>query len=120
VRGSAVIRRRRFPVDHEGQRDQHERQRDLQRGSEVRAALLAGDGNAEDHEHGAGQELRSDETGPEAQRLQPSGWHDRQRRGESERGEARQETVEDHLNRSVEHPAATLRQWCERASLPAR
>jgi hypothetical protein len=70
-------------------------------------ALLAGagGGNAEDHEHGAGQGLRPDKTGAEAQGVQPSGWHYRQRRCESERGEARQETVEDHLNRGVEHPA---------------
>jgi hypothetical protein len=74
----------------------------------------AGSGNAEDHEHGAGQNLRSDETGAEAERLQSSGRHYRQRRREPEHAEARQEAVEDHLNRRVEHPEdRTLRQRCE-------
>ena len=78
-----------------GEGDQHERERALQRGPETGVALFAAAGrdNAEDHEHGAGKELRSDEPGAEAQRLQPSGWHYRQRRGEPERGEARQESV---------------------------
>ena len=75
--------------------------------------LLAepGGGKAKDHEHGAGQDLRSDETGAEAERPQSSGRHYRQRRGEPERAEARQETVENHLKRRVEHPEeCTLRQ----------
>ena len=111
VRGCAV-RLRWSPVDNEGQGDQHDRERDLQRGSEIWVARSGtGDGDAEDHEHGAGQDLRSDETGTEAKRLQPSGWHHRQRRGEPDRAETRQEAVEDYLNRGVEHPEGrTLRQ----------
>ena len=53
-------------MNHEGQGDQHDRQRDLERGPETGVAPAgAGNGDTEDHEHGAGQDLRSDETGPE-------------------------------------------------------
>ena len=102
------------PVNDEGQGDQHERERDLQRSPETGVALPAeaGGGDPEDHERGAGENLRSDEAGAEAERLQSSGWHHRQCGCESDRREARQETVENHLDRGVEHPeGGTLRQW---------
>ena len=57
----------------EGQGDQHERERDLQRGPEIGVARArTRNGDAEDHEHGARQDLRSDEAGTETKRLQPS------------------------------------------------
>ena len=62
-----------------------------------------------------GQDLRSDEPRSEAERLEPSRWHYRQRCAEPERAEARQETVDNDLKRGVEHPEGrTLRQRCDR------
>ena len=109
VRGCAVGLRW-SPVDRSARAIRRPRARPPARPGDWDGSRRTRNGDAEDHKHGAGQDLRSDETGPEAKRLKSSGWHHGQRRGEPD-PVSPPRAIEDYLNRGVEHAEGrTLRQ----------
>ena len=105
MRGWADIRVRGSPVNHEGEGDQHERERDLQRGPETGVALPL-------EPVAAMPKITSTEQVRICAPTKPAPKPNAFSRPDgitasvaaTVRGEARQETIQDYLNRGVEHP----------------
>ena len=96
---------RRCSPEPKRDRDEEEREEQLERGEQRRVGPLARarDDDAEDDEERAGEQLADDEPGAEPERLQPACLHDRERRRERERAEPREQRVQKQLKSRVDH-----------------